>query len=106
MNFNLIIPCSLLHGFRMSFWLVQNTFDPSLEKRGKGRFMENRFIQKIPLNPPLPKGENARKDSLRVVDPTSGNDKRNKDSFCKVLTTAKQYFIHYKNYETAFPISI
>jgi len=25
--------------------------------------MENRFIQKIPLNPPLPKGENARKDS-------------------------------------------
>jgi hypothetical protein len=25
--------------------------------------MEDRLIQKIPLNPPLPKGENARKDS-------------------------------------------
>ena len=25
--------------------------------------MENRFIQKIPLNPPLPKGEDAKKDS-------------------------------------------
>jgi hypothetical protein len=33
--------------------------------------MENRFIQKIPLNPPLPKGEDAKKDSLRVVDQTS-----------------------------------
>jgi len=31
--------------------------NPSLEKRVRGDFMENRFIQKIPLNPPLPKGE-------------------------------------------------
>src|SRR4030042_3946819 len=80
MNFNLIIPCSLLHGFRMSFWLVQNTFDPSLEKRGKGRFMENRFIQKIPLNPPLPKGENARKDSRQA-----GMTKKTKIHFVKHL---------------------
>jgi hypothetical protein len=29
--------------------------------------MENILIQKIPLNPPLPKGEDARKDSLRVM---------------------------------------
>jgi hypothetical protein len=28
--------------------------------------MENRFIQKIPLNPPLPKGEDARKDSRQA----------------------------------------
>jgi len=43
--------------------------------------MENRLIQKIPLNPPLPKGEDARKDSLRVVYPTSGNDKKTKINF-------------------------
>jgi len=30
--------------------MVEN-FNPSLEKRGKGRFMEKRFIQKIPFNP-------------------------------------------------------
>ena len=36
--------------------------------------MENRLIQKIPLNPPLSKGEDTRKDSLRVIDPTSEND--------------------------------
>jgi hypothetical protein len=41
--------------------------NPSLEKRGMGRFMENRFIQKIPLNPPLPKGENAREKDSRQV---------------------------------------
>ena len=28
--------------------------------------MENRFIQKIPLNPPLPKGEDAKKDSRQA----------------------------------------
>ena len=28
--------------------------------------MENRFIQKIPLNPPLPKREDAKKDSIQV----------------------------------------
>ena len=28
--------------------------------------MENRLIQKIPLNPPLPKGEDARKDSRQA----------------------------------------
>jgi hypothetical protein len=27
------------------------------KKRGKGKFYENRFVQKIPLYPPLPKGE-------------------------------------------------
>jgi len=38
----------------MSLW-------PPLWKRGvRGDFMVNRFIQKIPLNPPLPKGETAR----------------------------------------------
>jgi len=36
--------------------------------------MENRLIQKIPINPPLSKGEDARKDSLRVIDPTSWNN--------------------------------
>jgi hypothetical protein len=29
--------------------------------------MENRFCQKIPLNPPLPKGEDARKKDSRQV---------------------------------------
>jgi hypothetical protein len=38
--------------------------------------MENIFIQKIPLNPPLAKVEDARKDSLRVVDPTSPDRKK------------------------------
>ena len=33
--------------------------------------MENRLIQKIPLNPPLPKGEDARKDS-RQAGKTAG----------------------------------
>jgi len=28
--------------------------------------MENRFIQKIPLNPPLPKGEDEKKDSRQA----------------------------------------
>jgi len=31
--------------------------NPSLEKRGMGRFMENRFIQKIPLNPLCQRGK-------------------------------------------------
>jgi len=42
-----------------------------LEKRGMGRFMENKFIQKIPLNPPLPKGEDARKKDSRQAGMTS-----------------------------------
>ena len=50
------------------------SFTPLWKRGGKGDFMENLLIHKIPLNPPLPKGENIRKDSLRVVDPTSGND--------------------------------
>jgi hypothetical protein len=37
-----------------------------LEKRGKGRFYGDIFIQKIPLNPPLPKGEDTRKDSRQI----------------------------------------
>jgi len=38
-----------------------------LWKRGVwGDFMENRFIQKIPLSPPLPKGEDTRNDSRQV----------------------------------------
>jgi hypothetical protein len=35
---------------------------PSLAKRGRGDFMENRFMQKIPLNPPLLKGEGIQKN--------------------------------------------
>ena len=43
--------------------------------------MENRLVQKIPLNPPLPKGEDARKDSLRVVDRQAGMTKETKINF-------------------------
>jgi hypothetical protein len=55
--------------------------------------MENRLIQKIPLNPPLPKGEDARKDSLRVVYPTSGNDKKTKINFIDTSQLAIGLFI-------------
>jgi hypothetical protein len=37
--------------------------NPSLVKRGKGRFCGDRLIQKIPLYPPFPKGEYTKKDS-------------------------------------------
>jgi hypothetical protein len=40
-----------------------------LWKRGAwGDFMENRLIQKIPFNPPLPKGEDARKNSQAQLE--------------------------------------
>jgi hypothetical protein len=47
-----------------------------LWKRGvRGDFMEDRFIQKIPLNPPLPKGEDIKKDSGQArLRRTSQND--------------------------------
>jgi hypothetical protein len=52
--------------------LVQNLSEPLFGKEGYGEILwRYRLIQKIPLNPPLTKGEDARKDSLRVVDPTS-----------------------------------
>jgi hypothetical protein len=37
--------------------------NPSLPKRGRGDFVENRFIQEIPLYPPFPKGDDIKKDS-------------------------------------------
>jgi hypothetical protein len=37
--------------------------NPSLVKRGKGRFDGNIFLQKIPLYPPFPKGEDIKRDS-------------------------------------------
>jgi hypothetical protein len=68
---------------KSSFWFVRSpqrparreSFRTPLCQRGVwGDFIENRFIQKIPLNPPLPKGEDTRKGSLRIIDSTSGND--------------------------------
>jgi hypothetical protein len=43
--------------------------------------MENRLIQKIPLNPPLPKGEDARKDS-RQAGMTDGTKNKFIDNVC------------------------
>ena len=43
--------------------------------------MENRFIQKIPLNPPLPKGEDARKDS-RQAGMTDGTKSKCYSNVC------------------------
>src|SRR4030042_3033137 len=60
--------------------------------------MENRLIQKIPLNPPLPKGEDARKDS-RQAGMTDGLAYQGENerkyyipSFDSAIKTSQQYY--------------
>jgi hypothetical protein len=52
--------------------------------------MENKFIQKIPLNPPLPKGEDTRKDSRQA-----GMTKETKINFIDTPQLAVGRFIRF-----------
>jgi hypothetical protein len=47
--------CKAGHQNNILLSIIQHVF-PSLAKRGEGRFFKE-IIHKIPLNPPLPKGE-------------------------------------------------
>jgi len=42
---------------KMSFWLDQNPSEPLFGKEGYGEILWRMIYSKIPLNPPLPKGE-------------------------------------------------
>jgi len=49
---------------KMSFWLDQNPSEPLFGKEGYGEILWRiNLFKKIPLNPPLLKGEDTRKDS-------------------------------------------
>src|SRR4030042_5894964 len=50
----------------MSFWLVQNPSGPLFGKEGYGEILWRIDLFKKSPNPPLPKGEDARKDSRQA----------------------------------------
>jgi hypothetical protein len=52
---------------KMSFWLDQNPSEPLFGKEGYGEILWRiNLFKKIPLNPPLLKGEDTRKDSRQA----------------------------------------